>query len=132
MPEPEQQGRLIVLIEDTPEILSVMKRCLARRAAMYQIITAQTWAEAFTQLTGATMTLAIVDYWLPGGMHGLSVVAALKASSPGVRTVLITASPSDALEAAALAAGVDVFLAKPFTLDELDDVVRSLLPEVPM
>jgi DNA-binding response OmpR family regulator len=60
----------------------------------------------------------------------LSIITALKAASPTVRTALITASPTNALEVAALAAGIDVFLVKPFTLDELDQVVRALLSDV--
>ena len=128
MPTQAQQGSLIALVEDAPEILNVLKRRFAKLAPLHQLITAQTGSEALALLAGRTVTLAIVDYRLPGGMDGLSIVAALKATSPHVRTVLITASPTDVLEAAALAAGVDVFLVKPFTLHDLDQVVRALLP----
>jgi two-component system, response regulator, stage 0 sporulation protein F len=130
MPTQAPQGSLIALVEDSPEILDVLKRRFAKLAPLHQLITAQTGGEALALVGGHSVTLAIVDYRLPGGMDGLSIVAALKAASPGVRTVLISASPTDALEAAALAAGVDVFLVKPFTLDELDQVVRTLLPGV--
>jgi CheY-like chemotaxis protein len=128
LPTQTPQGPLIALIEDAPEVLSVLKRRFAKLAPQHQLITAQTGDEALALVAGHSVTLAIVDYRLPGGMDGLSIVGALKALSPHVRTVLITASPTDALEAAALAAGVDTFLVKPFTLDELDQVVGALLP----
>lgn len=128
MPTQMPESPLIVLIEDAQEVLTMLKRRLAKLAPHHQLITAQTGAEALAFAAGHTVTLAIVDYRLPGGMDGLRIIAALKAASPDVRTALITASPTDALEAAALAAGVDVFLMKPFTLHELDQVVRSLLP----
>ena len=129
MPTPAPQDSLIALIEDSPEVLNVLKRRFAKLAPLHQLITAQTGGEALAMVAGRSVTLAIVDYRLPGGMDGLSIVAALKATSPHVRTALITASPTDTLEAASRAAGVDVFLVKPFTLDELDHVVCVLLPD---
>ena len=127
MPTQVPQDSLIALVEDSPEVLNVLKRRFAKLVPLYQLITAQTGGEALALVAGLTVTLAIVDYRLPGGMDGLRIVAALKATSPHVRTALITASPTDTLEAATVAAGVDVFLVKPFTLEELDQVVRALL-----
>jgi two-component system OmpR family response regulator len=127
MIDPSDHAPLLVLIEDAPEVLSILRRRLATLAPIYQQIAAPTGWEILAQLAGQVVALAIVDYHLPGGMDGLAVIAALKGTSPHMRTVLMTASPTDALEANAYAVGVDAFLVKPFTLDELDRTVRALL-----
>jgi CheY-like chemotaxis protein len=129
MPEQQQKPLSILVVEDAPEILRFLARRLSQLAPTYPMLTAQSGKEALPYCAAHTFLLAIVDYRLPGGMTGLEVIVALKASSPLVRTVLISASPTDALETEAIAAGVERLLVKPFTLPELDQVVRSLLLE---
>ena len=119
--------RLIVLIEDAPDVLRILTRLIQRLAPDAALITAVGGAEALARIGDRPVTLAIVDYHLPGG-HGLTLVEALKKGTPAARIILITAAPTDALEQRALAAGVDAFLPKPFTLAELEQVVRAVLP----
>ena len=122
--QPDQ--RVIVLIEDAPDVLTILTRLIRRLAPDASLITAVGGAEALAHVGEQPVTLAIVDYHLPGA-NGLAVVEMLKAASPTARIILITAAPTDALELRALTAGVDAFLPKPFTLAELEQVVRAVL-----
>jgi CheY-like chemotaxis protein len=119
---------LVVLIEDEPEILTTLTRQVHRLLPRATIIATQAATGALAQIANHPVALAVIDYFLPG-QTGLESIAVLKAQSPQVRTILITASPTLAIEQAARTAGVDILLPKPFSLKELEQAIRSLLPD---
>jgi two-component system, response regulator, stage 0 sporulation protein F len=129
MSEPAAEPPLVVLIEDEPEVLTTLSRQCQHILPTATIIAAPTPAAALSQIAAQPVTLAVLDYYLPG-QTGVQVVAVLKEWSPQVRTILITASPTREIEQAARAAGVDILLPKPFLLEELEQAIRSLLPNV--
>src|SRR5262249_21376629 len=72
--------------------------------------------------------LAVLDFRMPG-RTGIQVVQAAR-SDPALaqtRFVLLTGSSDQVTHALAITAGVDVFLAKPFSPQELLEVVAQLL-----
>jgi DNA-binding response OmpR family regulator len=127
MSDVEPRRAAIVLIEDAPDVLRLLTRFIGRLVPDATLITGGTGAEALAHLGDQPLTLGIVDYRLPGA-NGLTIVEMLKTTIPTARIILITASPSDALEQRAVAAGIDAFLPKPFTFAELEQVVRAVLP----
>jgi DNA-binding response OmpR family regulator len=70
--------------------------------------------------------LLIADLGLPS-VGGSSLIRWLKAMSPDATVVAISGFDESA-RAMAMAAGADAFLAKPFLLDELERVIRELVP----
>ena len=127
MSDVEPGRSTIVLIEDAPDVLRLLARFIGRLVPDATLITGSTGAEALAHLGDQPLSLGIVDYRLPGA-NGLTIVETLKTTVPTARIILITAAPTDALEQRAMAAGVDVFLPKPFTFAELEQVVRAVLP----
>jgi two-component system capsular synthesis response regulator RcsB len=119
---------LVVLVEDDPEVLAVLSRQMQRLLPHATIIAQAQGALALAQLTEQPVMLAVVDYYLPG-QAGLAIVAALRAHSPQVRTIVMTASPTEEIERSVQQAGVDVLLSKPFLLQELARAVHQLLPD---
>ena len=119
---------LVVLVEDDPEVLAVLSRQMQRLLPHAAIIAQAEGASALAQLADQRVMLALVDYYLPG-QAGLRIVAALRAHSPQVRTIVMTASPTEEIEQSVQQAGVDMLLPKPFTLEELGRAVHELLPD---
>lgn len=62
---------------------------------------------------------------------GLEVARFARHMSPTVRIIVLTAYGSSAVEEYALRSGVDRFLAKPYPLRELWQLVEELLQEAP-
>jgi two-component system C4-dicarboxylate transport response regulator DctD len=118
---------LIVLVEDEPVVLEMLTRLVHRLVPGSTILTAHTAQELFVHLDRQAVSLAIVDYRLPG-MDGLRLLQVLHAGSPQVRSLLISAVLMPELAEQAHAAGVDAFLAKPFNITELEQSIRSILP----
>lgn len=76
---------------------------------------------------GPHIDLVVVDQNLPG-VSGLHVVAAVRrrATSAGVRVLMVSAEGHSSFLEQALAAGVDEYLFKPFTWDALVSKVELL------
>ena len=70
--------------------------------------------------------LLITNHNMPG-MSGLSIIEALRVLRQA-STPIIMVSANAALEQQAMALGVNVFLAKPFTLAQLTQALNQLLP----
>lgn len=70
--------------------------------------------------------LLITNHNMPG-MSGLSIIEALRVLRQA-STPIIMVSANAALEQQAMALGVNVFLAKPFTLAQLTQALTQLLP----
>ena len=71
--------------------------------------------------------LVVTDVRMPG-RTGLDVVEQLRRVDPRIQVVVMTAFPDDELRARARRLGAALVLEKPFDIDELCAVVRSLLP----
>jgi two-component system nitrogen regulation response regulator NtrX len=74
--------------------------------------------------------LLIADWMLRSSSDGLELAEALRARDPGLRVVLITGHPSDALLGRVAAGELAAVLEKPFTPAELRELLERVLAPV--
>lgn len=122
------QRKAIVVVEDDPDVLRVLQRLLSMLYRDYQVISASNGAEALAYVADHEVPLVITDYTMPE-MSGLDLAAAVKAQTPATKVVLITAYATPEVERTARQAGIDYFLPKPFSLDQVEAIVREMLDE---
>jgi two-component system, response regulator, stage 0 sporulation protein F len=116
----------IVVVEDQPELLNLLQRVLRDLTDAYDIITVSDPAAALEQIKRRDVPLVITDYHMPG-MTGMELLMTIKVIAPQTQVILLTAYASPLLEQRALAAGAEAFVAKPFSLDGLEQLVRAAL-----
>lgn len=126
MSEAASRNPAIVLVEDEPDILSILHRLMRDLTGGYDIVTVSSGFDALAQIALRSVPLVITDYNMPG-MNGLQLTAAIKETSPDTRVVLITAYATPELEKRAREQRVDHWLPKPFPLDRLEQIVRDTL-----
>jgi len=113
----------ILVVDDDPQILSVLKRGLAFEG--YTVDTAESGEKALAIALRTPPDLVILDIMMPG-LDGLEVTKRLREGSD-VPVLLLTAKGTIPDRVAGLDAGADDYLVKPFALDELLARVRALL-----
>jgi len=116
----------ILLVDDDPEILHLLRLIIKNLATGYTIRTSTQGDMALEQAMQQPTPLIITDYNLPG-MNGLQLAAALKARAPATRVVLISANISPDLERRARDRDVDYLVPKPFNVDRLIQIVQAAL-----
>ena len=105
----------MLVVDDDPQILRALQITLSFEG--YQVKTATTAAEALAVATASAPKAIILDLLLPDG-RGTDVCQKLRERSTA--PVLIMSAVDDQAErTAALDAGADDYLTKPFTIDEL-------------
>jgi PAS domain S-box-containing protein len=92
----------------------------------YEIRTAVSGAAALTEVPHYRPDLVILDIKMPG-MNGLDVLRHVKDSDPSIEVVMITAYASLETVKQALTHGAFEYLIKPFSRQDLEDVVRRAL-----
>ena len=117
---------LILVVDDDPQVRATIVRALEELG--YRTGEAMDGEAALAALRGAERPdLVILDYVMPG-MDGAEVAREIAAADPDLPIIFSTGHA--ALRALRAAAGEDVpVLSKPFTLDELDDLLRERLTE---
>ncbi|MGH9961860.1 MAG: response regulator transcription factor [Pyrinomonadaceae bacterium] len=108
--------------EDTSEMLQVL---LATED--YEVVTAVTMEEALKLAKSKSFDLYVLDKRLPDG-SGLELCRALTEITPDVPCLFYTGDAYEVHRQQALAAGADVYIAKP-DIDGLIEGVRKLLSE---
>jgi two-component system cell cycle sensor histidine kinase/response regulator CckA len=110
----------ILVVDDEPMILSLMSRSLTSLG--YEVVTANGPAEAERIAASRDdIRLLITDVVMPGG-NGPALAHRLKTRRPELKVMLMSGY------AANLEPGDDTPLpSKPFTMDELETLVRELL-----
>jgi CheY-like chemotaxis protein len=116
----------IMLVDDEPAILHVLRLIINSLATDYTILTCTDGVMALEQAMQQPTPLVITDYNLPG-MNGLQLTAALKAHAPATRVVLLSGNISPDLARRARERGVDYIVGKPFQVDSLIEIVRAAL-----
>jgi len=114
----------ILVVDDEPEVLSLMRRGLT--VAGYSVETAESGEEALDFAVVRSLDAVILDVRLPG-MDGIEVCRRLRAGDAGLPIMMLTARGRVPDRVAGLDAGADDYLVKPFSIDELLARVRALL-----
>jgi len=115
-------GRILV-VDDEPQILRALRTNL--RGAGYEVFTAATAEEALAEAAARQPDAIILDLVLPDG-NGTEVCRELR-SWTSVPVIVLSAVGEETEKVAALDAGADDYVTKPFGLDELLARLRAAL-----
>ena len=114
----------VLVVEDDPAQRSLIAGLLS--GAGYAVQVAEDVDGALGHLDGGHVThLVLSDYKLKAG-DGMQLLAAVRERFPDTGFVLATAYGSIQHAVAAMRAGADDYLPKPFDLDELEARIRAL------
>ncbi|MBC7675037.1 MAG: response regulator [Rhodoferax sp.] len=119
-------GQHVLLIEDEPNIAEAIRFVLARDG--WQVSVLADGALAVAEVSRLRPDLVILDLMLPG-KSGLEIVAQLRAA-PGTQSLpvmMLTAKGLARDRDAALAAGVSVFITKPFANADIVAQARAMV-----
>jgi two-component system response regulator QseB len=114
----------VLLIEDDPMIGKAIRKGLVQ--AGFAVDWATDGHEAELALGNGVYDLAVLDLGLPC-MGGMDILAALRARGNALPVLIASARDTVADRIAALDAGADDYVLKPFDLNELVARVRALL-----
>ncbi|HZV55494.1 MAG TPA: response regulator, partial [Rhodocyclaceae bacterium] len=113
----------ILIVEDEPQIRAFVRAALAEDG--YQVAEAANAAAALEQIAADMPSLILLDLGLPD-KDGVDLIRELRAWSLVPVLVLSARSAEDA-KIAALDAGADDYLTKPFGVGELRARLRAML-----
>jgi two-component system KDP operon response regulator KdpE len=116
-------GAKVLVVDDEPQLRRALDINL--RIRDYEVVLAQTGEEALREAARQRPDLVILDLGLPG-IDGVDVIKGLRGWTD-VPIIVLTVRDTVAEEVAALDAGADDYVTKPFGLDELLARVRAAL-----
>lgn len=116
-------GASVVLIEDEPQIRRFLRAALAGHG--YRLFEAATGADGLTEAATRQPDLIILDLGLPD-LDGLTVLARVREWT-SVPVIVLSARGQDRDKIAALDAGADDYVSKPFSAGELLARMRAAL-----
>lgn len=115
----ERRKLRVLLVEDNPINRTVASRMLARLGLSPDVCT--NGHEAVERATAEAYDLILMDVQMPGmdGIEATYRIRELRSDRRPTRIIALTANTVDETRLACEQAGMDGFLAKPFTLAEL-------------
>jgi two-component system KDP operon response regulator KdpE len=116
-------GARVLVVDDEPQILRALEITLRREG--YEVDTARTAGEALSAAAARPPEAVILDLLLPDG-SGTSVCRELREWS-AVPILVLSAVEEEAEKVAALDAGADDYVTKPFSVEELLARLRAAL-----
>jgi two-component system, OmpR family, KDP operon response regulator KdpE len=120
-------GRILV-VDDEPQIRRIMRTTLT--CAGYEIDDARTGQEALTKVREFRPDLVLLDINMPG-MDGFEACRSIRADT-NIAIIMLTVRNSETDKLAAFDAGADDFVAKPFSIPELQARIRAALRRLPV
>ena len=118
----------IMVVEDDDTIALGLTAAL--RHAGYEVRHYDRAEIALDELKDWEPHLMVLDRMLPG-VDGLTALKYIRASSPGLQVIMLTAKGTEADRVEGLDAGADDYVPKPFSIKELLARVRARLRDLP-
>lgn len=118
--------RKVLIVDDEPNIVLSLEFLMKK--AGYSVTTAIDAEDALQQIERTLPDLVLLDISLPKG-NGYEVCQAIR-NNPAcseVRVVMLTAKGRDIEREKGLAVGADDYITKPFSTQEVVDLVHRLL-----
>lgn len=114
----------ILIVEDEADICFFLSRNLIKRG--FSTSFSHTLQQAEGALKALNPNILLLDNHLPDG-KGIEFLNRVCADYPAMKIIMITAHDSQDDRSSAYNSGVDFFLSKPFTLNEVNEVVDMVL-----
>ena len=113
----------ILIIEDEGDISLILNLMLKKEDIEIDHVT--TLAKAATFLKEQSTDIVIIDNQLPDGF-GLEYIKEIKSSYPLIKIIMITGNTDTTDKATAIENGADIFLAKPFTKEQIQAAIENV------
>jgi two-component system, cell cycle sensor histidine kinase and response regulator CckA len=125
-PPPRRGAGVVLLVEDEASVRAFASRALSLRG--YTVLEAANAEEALAKLADRSLhvDLFVTDVVMPG-MDGPAWVRRAHVDRPGVKVIFMSGYAEDGLAEDQARVPNSVFLAKPFSLNDLTNTVQGLL-----
>jgi two-component system phosphate regulon sensor histidine kinase PhoR len=120
-------GEKVLVVEDKPEMIQILSDYVLDPQG-YVTLTALNGEEGLRMALSEEPDLVILDLRMPK-MSGLQVLQTLRELQCPVPVIVITAYGSEEVVVRALRLGANDYVAKPFELDEMINVIERVLGE---
>ena len=114
----------VLLVDDEPKLRESLAEGL--RIEDWDVVTAETGAEAMQLLRAHDLDLVVLDWMLPD-CDGMDILRHIRAQWPQLPVLMITARCSHTDQATAFQNGATDYLMKPFAFEDLLTRSRALL-----
>jgi len=124
-----QAGASILVVDDDPEIVTMLSTRLTRRG--YRVSTANDGHRALELAQRERPDVVLLDVMMPG-KSGWEVARALKQDpvTQGIKIVMVTAIGEQVNEITSPLYGADAHVDKPFEFDRLEKLIARLLGQL--
>jgi two-component system KDP operon response regulator KdpE len=116
-----------MIVDDDPQIRRVLRTALVAQG--YEVVDARNGEEALEKLRDEKLDLVILDVNMPG-VNGLEACRSIRSTSD-VAIIMLTVRDEESDKVAALDAGADDYMTKPFGSPELLARIRAALRRSP-
>jgi two-component system, chemotaxis family, chemotaxis protein CheY len=118
--------RTILVVEDSPLLLQMVSTVL--RSKGFEVIEAVNAYEAMKISDGRPLDLVITDLIMPG-MDGIELARHIRSQGAYCTTpiLMLTTQSTEQLKRDGSAAGVNVWVVKPFSPEHLTTLIRKIL-----
>ena len=120
--------RRVLVIDDEPTVRESCKRILPARG--YDVETASSGKEGMDRVLSGYFDCVLIDLRMPD-MDGMEIVRTVRRSRHGMAVVIITGYGTVPTASEAVRLGVTDYVCKPFTPDDIVDVVDRALLNTP-
>lgn len=120
----QQKTRTILAVDDDPDVLKAVGAYLNTRE--YNVVTAQRWTEAITQLTDESPDAVLLDLHMPT-VQGEALLEFIRENYAKLPVIIISsgATPTEMARLGEL--GANGFIRKPFDTDDLLVILEQVL-----
>lgn len=120
------QGMKVLLVEDDPRIRDSLRRFFAGENCALMVV--ETGEDALEIVKGNDCDIIITGYRLPG-MDGLEFLKRAQRINSRFKKILLTSDMTEAVLSEAFRLGVDEFIEKPFSTEEMEEALVRILEE---
>jgi CheY-like chemotaxis protein len=114
----------ILVVDDEPDVADMISFCLSQQG--YDVSTADSGKKAVDLARATRFDLAICDLSMPG-WDGIQTARALRDLTPNLQVIIVTGYASEEARSAIRKGVAEAWLAKPFTVEELQDSISQVL-----
>lgn len=122
------RSKQILIVDDEPAILAVLKGALRKADADYRVTTAKDGFAALDELQQKTFDLVVTDFNM-AGMDGLELLETIRYQQPQAKMIMITAYGYDGLEDDVRQLDAFRYLTKPLEIDAFRQVVKEAVAD---